>query len=284
MQGWDTFDSLSLSEPVASEQFPEGRVYVQREGELYAIIDCGEVGINGQGSHGHNDMLSFELYYRARTFFSDAGSYVYTGDATARNQFRATAYHNTVMIDGVEINEIYPGQLFVLGNQAQPKINQWESNEEFDLLDAEHNGYLRLPQGIIHRRQFMFKKYIGCWVITDQFSGAGQHQFSFFFNFDSGLALEIANRNRVIATDEETAITLALAPLGNNGLRAELVERYVSKGYGEREKSWGVVYNLTAQAPFTQQFLIAPCSEDDLSGVDELIENLDLEQGTTDDA
>ena len=60
----------------------------------------------------------------------------------------------------------YPGQLFVLGNQARPKVNLWETNEEYDLLDAEHNGYLRLPQGIIHRRQIRFNKIGGYWLIT----------------------------------------------------------------------------------------------------------------------
>src|SRR5262249_1711530 len=157
--GWDTFDSLESAEgDVTSTAFPDGGVYIQREGGLYAIIDCGDVGINGQGSHSHNDLLSFELCYRERTFIIDPGSYVYTADGAARNQFRSTAYHNTVMIDGLEINEIYPDQLFVIGNQARPNVIDWQSDDESDLLIAEHNGYERLPEKVIHRRGIQFNK------------------------------------------------------------------------------------------------------------------------------
>ncbi|MEW6735028.1 MAG: alginate lyase family protein [Acidobacteriota bacterium] len=274
--GWDTYDSMSMSEEILiSSAFPEGGVYIQRDDNLYAIIDCGEIGINGQGSHAHNDLLGFELFYRERTFFVDAGSYVYTGDPQARNQFRSTAYHNTLMVDGMEINEIYPGQLFVIGNQAHIKVNSWESNEEYDLLDAEHNGYLRLPQGVIHRRQIHFNK-IGCyWLIKDILQGEGSHQFTFFFNFDAGLGLELAEGTRAIINDEQSGVSLALVPLGENGLSVEIVDRYVSKGYGQRAKSWGVMYNLKARAPLEQQFLIAPCTDGDLTSVYELMETLD---------
>lgn len=271
--GWDTYDSLSFAEEQpASAAFPAGGVYVQRDDNLYAIIDCGEVGINGQGSHGHNDMLSFELYYRDSTFIVDPGSYIYTGDPVARNLFRSTAYHNTVMIDGVELNEIYPGQLFVIGNQALPKINAWESTAEFDLLDAEHNGYQRLPQGVVHRRQFLFNK-LGCyWLITDRLTGTGTHDIQFFFNFDAGLGIELAGGSCVLATNEDAGVTLAIAPVENDGLKAQLVERYVSKGYGQRTSSWGVVYSVRAAVPLERRFLIAPCSENDLSGIEDLID------------
>jgi hypothetical protein len=277
--GWETFESLSMSEEEQhSKAFSEGGVYIQREGNLYAIIDCGEIGINGHGSHGHNDLLSLELYYRDHTFLVDGGSYIYTGDPEARNEFRSTAFHNTVMIDGVEINEIYPGQLFVLGNQARPKVNRWESNEEYDLLDAEHNGYLRLSQGVIHRREIRFNKIEGYWLITDHLNGEGEHQFNFFFNFDLGLGLELVEGTRAVATDEEAGVSLAIVPLDANGLQAKLVERYVSKGYGQRAKSWGVEYSLRANAPIEKRFLIAPCSDGDLTDVYELIDSLSTDR------
>ncbi len=276
--GYDTFESLPITDPPTSSTFPNAGIYLQRDKDLYMIIDCGEIGINGQGSHAHNDVFSFELFYRDRTFFVDPGSYVYTSDPKARNLFRSTAFHNTVMIDNVEINEINPEQLFTLGNQAKVKINNWVSNSDYDLLDAQHDGYLRLTNGIIHQRQIRFNKILACWLITDLFQGEGQHLFSFFFNFDEHLALELVDKNKVIIVDEENNLSLALVPLDTTGLSAEIVERYVSKGYGERAKSWGIVYNLKAVAPQKRRFLIAPCGLEDLSSIDTLIEQLaDLE-------
>lgn len=273
--GWDNFENLAMSDPAQSAAFTNSQIYIQREGDLYTIIDCGEVGIQGRGSHGHNDMFSFELFYRERTFFVDPGSYSYTGDKSARNLFRSTAYHNTVMVDDIEINNINPAQLFVLANQAHAKINKWETSEEYDLLDAEHDGYLRLAERVIHQRQCYFNKLAGYWVITDHFTGMGQHKFSFFFNFDLGLNVELASPGRVLISDNELGLALALVPLEESeGMKAEIVPRFISRGYGERAKSWGVVYNLSASVPLTRRFLIAPCSEDDFSGVDQLVEEL----------
>lgn len=275
--GFETFESLSIVEPPTSSSFPNTGIYLQRDKDLYMIIDCGEIGINGQGSHGHNDLLSFELFYRDRAFFVDPGSYVYTSDPKARNLFRSTAFHNTVMIDNVEINEIYPEQLFTLGNQAKPKINKWETTPDYDLLDAQHDGYLRLSKPVIHQRQIRFNKVQAYWLITDLFQGEGEHLFNFFFNFDENLAVELIDKNKAIIVDEDNSLSLALVPLDTKDLSAEIVERYVSKGYGERAKSWGIVYNLKAFAPQKRRFLIAPCGLEDLSNVYNLIEQIDLE-------
>ncbi|MBK7993204.1 MAG: alginate lyase family protein [Blastocatellia bacterium] len=272
--GWETLTSLPITEPPSSSNFPNTGIYLLRDKDLYLIADCGDIGIKGRGSHAHNDLLSFELFYRDRTFFIDPGSYVYTSDPTARNMFRSTSYHNTVMIDEQEINEIYPGQLFSLGSQAKPKVNQWKTTADFDFLEAQHDGYLRLSQGIIHKRQFLFNKITACWLITDLFEGSGEHLFNFFFNFDENLQVELIDNTSVIITDEENNLSLALVAIETKGMSAKIVERYVSKGYGEKTKSWAIVYNLRASAPEKRRFLIAPCGREDLSGIDILIEQI----------
>ncbi len=273
--GWETLESLPVTELPSSASFPNTGVYLLRDKDLYMIVDLGEIGINGKGSHGHNDLLGFELFYRERTFFVDPGSYVYTSDPEARNLFRSTAFHNTVMVDNVEINEITPGQLFTLGNQAKPTINRWTTTLEYDFLDAEHNGYEQLTAGsIIHQRQIQFNKVLACWLITDTLKGSGGHLFSFFFNFAENLNVEILEKNKILIIDENYQLSLALVPLDTEGLTVEIVERFVSKGYGEKTKSWGVVYNLKASAPQTRRFLIAPCGTEDLFGIDDLIEQI----------
>lgn len=272
--GRETLENLPVTEQPSSASFPDAGIYLLRDKDLYMIVDAGETGINGKGSHAHNDVLSFELFYRERAFFVDPGSYVYTSDPKSRNLFRSTAFHNTVMVDNTEINEIYPDQLFTLGSQAKPRINRWLSTPEYDFLDAEHNGYERLGAGIIHQRQIQFNKVLACWLITDILKGSGEHLFSFFFNFDENLSVEIVEKNKVLIIDENNALSLALVPLDSQGLSIEIVERFVSKGYGEKTKSWGVVYNLKTSAPQTKRFLIAPCGSEDLSGIDDLIEQI----------
>jgi hypothetical protein len=273
--GWETLENLEISEMPESKNFPDSGIYVLRNKDLYMIVDIGEIGINGKGSHAHNDLLSFELFYRERTFFVDPGSYVYTSDPKARNLFRSTSFHNTVMVDSTEINEIYPGQLFTIGNQAKPKINSWVSTPEYDFLDAEHSGYERLKDPITHQRQIQFNKVLACWLITDILRGSGDHLFEFFFNFDEGLTIETVEKNKILIIDEKNNLSLILVPLDPKGLETKIVERFVSKGYGEKTKSWGVLYNLKAPAPQKRRFLIAPCNSEDISGIDDLIEQIE---------
>src|SRR4029079_1395988 len=50
------------AEPPSSVAFPDGGFYVLRSRDAHVFIDCGEVGMRGRGGHGHNDILSFELF------------------------------------------------------------------------------------------------------------------------------------------------------------------------------------------------------------------------------
>jgi Heparinase II/III-like protein/Heparinase II/III N-terminus len=256
--GWEKFQTLPLTAAPGSSAFPLGGVYVQRHGELYAIIDCGDVGIRGQGSHSHNDLLALEVHYGPTTFLVDPGSYVYTRDPEARNLFRATAYHNTVMVDETEINPIQPEYLFAIGRQAQPQVNCWQSTAKFDLLDAQHDGYRRLANGIIHRRQILLDKEQCHWLITDQLQGQGQHLFQFFFNLAPNLVVQQLANQQLLITDPQAARHLFLAPLDTNDLSLTLVARYVSTGYGCREKSIAAVYTVRAVAPQQRRFLLLP--------------------------
>ncbi|MBI2453708.1 heparinase II/III family protein [Candidatus Peregrinibacteria bacterium] len=45
----------------ASRAFPQAGIFILRSKNLYAIVDAGQNGQNGNGGHAHNDTLSFEL-------------------------------------------------------------------------------------------------------------------------------------------------------------------------------------------------------------------------------
>jgi hypothetical protein len=44
-----------------SQAFPEAGIYLLRHEELYLLFNASDVGVNGRGSHGHNDALSIEV-------------------------------------------------------------------------------------------------------------------------------------------------------------------------------------------------------------------------------
>jgi hypothetical protein len=268
----DRFAALAQGAPPSSKAFEQGQVFVQRAGDLYAIIDCGDHGIEGHGSHAHSDALSFELFACGQTFLRDPGSYVYTGSERWRNRFRSTEYHNTVRVDGLEISQTREGELFALQENVRPTIDLWKSSETEDLLRAAHASYSRLPEPIVHNRSIRFNKIEGYWSVTDCFSGAGQHRFEFFFNFDSGIDLCIKG-NRIIACGQEGS--LVIAPRSSETLQLKRTTRWVSPGYGTRMRASGIIIRLRAEAPVTTDFLLIPCRHGDDSRIEQIIKRFE---------
>ena len=86
------------------------------------------MGTNGFGNHKHNDLLSFEFHDRGRPLIVDPGSFVYTSNPDARNRFRSTRAHNTVVVDGEEQNEFKAEWLFRMFEKAKPEHLQFESS------------------------------------------------------------------------------------------------------------------------------------------------------------
>ena len=251
--GLETFQRLPLDEQGrGSRDFPEAQIYIQRQGELYSIIDCGDHGLRGRGSHAHSDALSLEVFAFGRTLLRDPGTYVYSADESQRNLFRSTAYHNTVRIDGEEISRVYEQEIFRLGPNVQPRVTHWESTPERDVLDAEHHGYSRLADPVIHRRVVTFEKREGYWILEDTFTGSGRHRFEFFFNFDAGLEVTADSRNRVTARGETAS--LSIVPSSEHNLEAEIEHRWVSPAYGTRLSSSAIMFALSADVPLRVTF------------------------------
>ncbi|HSO75045.1 MAG TPA: heparinase II/III-family protein [Blastocatellia bacterium] len=257
--GRETFDRLALNQQaVESRAFPEAQIYVQRAGELYSIIDCGDHGLRGRGSHAHSDALSLEVFAHGRTFLRDPGTYVYSASESDRNLFRSTAYHNAVRIDGKEISEINKGELFALGSNVRPRVNRWESNAESDILDAEHHAYARLAQPVRHRRVVTFNKREGLWILEDSFTGRGRHRFEFFFNIDAGLEVSIDSDAVVVADRKGTTLSIVAA---DKALEPRIEGRWVSPAYGTRLSASAIIFALSAEVPFTVSFqLLVECN------------------------
>ena len=256
-EGREAFESVPVSEQEPrSQAFPDAQIFIQRANDLYAIIDCGDHGARGRGSHAHSDALSIEVFAFGRTFLRDPGTFVYTASNRWRNLFRSTAYHNTVRVDEKEISIIDEEQLFVLGPNVRPRVNTWESTDARDVLDAEHDAYQRLAEQVLHRRIITFDKREAFWMIQDQFTGEGTHQFEFFFNFDSGLEVSIESDGRAVARDERAAIQIA--PATDNSFQIKITSRWVSPSYGTRLHSSAIMYGLQASVPFKNVFLIVP--------------------------
>jgi heparinase II/III-like protein len=236
--GENALEAFKLSNTTSrqsSRAYRDAGLYIMRQDDLYLSVNTSDAGLNGRGSHGHNDALSIEVCIGDRAFIVDPGSYVYTADLTQRHLFRSTAYHSTARIDGEEQNTTLKDVPFVIGNEARPRVIEWTSTATQDRIVAEHAGYLRLASPVTHRRTITFYKVERHWLIEDEFLGKGEHECEIRFHFAPGLELN-REENAVRAIDSKTNASLRVESLD---LQSESVleNQGTSIDYGQKEPS-----------------------------------------------
>ena len=256
------FEALPRGQNVASQQFPDAGIYVLRQDDLYLLFNCSNSGLRGRGAHGHNDALSVEVTACGTAFIVDPGAYVYTADLHQRHLFRSTAYHSTIEVDGVEQNTIDEPMPFVIGDEAHPRLIEWQTGKEADTVVAEHDGYRRLPKPVTHRRAVRFDKRNRGWLIEDSFTGDGEHELAFRFHFAPGLYSRVRTDGVVEVTDKRNGARLLISA---NGLvvKPELEARSSSRDYGNKQPSMSVCWKTIARPPFEVAFVLVPvCAGD----------------------
>jgi len=259
--GWRAFERLPARDqpPVGSKAFPRGGMYMMRHGAQYLAVNCARLGRRGRGSHSHNDRLSFELCCDGASFIVDPGTYVYNGCRKWRDAFRSTAWHNTVTVDGQEMNR-FPEQPFGLVEDAIVWVRHFRSTPTVDGLDAEHGGYRRLDPPVTHRRQFLFHKAPPFWVIRDRLEGAGERTLSWRFHFDAGIELAVAAG--VVVASHPRGAKLELRPILDDPRLEPVVEAgWVSPSYGVKLPAPVVRYDHHCHLPVTVAFALAPPRE-----------------------
>lgn len=260
-EGLKRFNDLPKRKASASSKsFARSGFYIIRQDSLCMIVDCVPVDLKAPSGHKHNSRLSFELFAYDKSFIIDPGAYIYTADKEMRNLFRSTGYHNTVVVDNQEQNRFTENELFSIGHEAILKVNKWQSNEEYDFLDAEHHGYKRLKNPVIHRRQIYFDKLEGYWVVKDILNGRGSHQFDLYFHF-APLEVELDNEFTLVVKTKTKGANFAIIPLETEGLSVEILDGWVSYQYGVKEKASNVKYSKNGQVPTCFCNIIYPYTE-----------------------
>lgn len=267
-QGVRKFEALRPGNLGAtSQQFPYAGVYVLRNDDLYLLFNASGAGLNGRGSHGHNDVLSVEVSACGRAFIVDPGTYVYTANLHERDLFRSTAYHSTVQIDDAEQNKTEEATPFIIGDEARPRLIDWNAGDasgESDRVSAKHYGYKWLPQPVTHRRTVIFHKHERFWVIEDDFGGAGEHKLAARFHFDAGLEVTL-NNGGVRGLDPVSGHSIFVRSLDLKEA-AELESNFTSRDYGEKLDSVSACWTVECSMPAKLRWLIVPvCSGEDVN-------------------
>lgn len=245
-----------------SRAFPAGGFYILRAPDVSMVVDVGDVGMRGIGGHGHNDVLSFDLWAAGAPLLVDSGTYTYSGDPAARQAMRSTAAHNALRLDGEETSRLGAGRwLWRIENDARPTVHAWTSDARSDLLDASHDGYRRLPQPVVHRRRIRFDKQRTAWWIEDLLEGSGEHLVELFFHPAGQPGIEAAADDGQAVAVKLPAPRADLWLFGPPGLVPRQVDGWISRGYGHREPAVVLVYALRGSLPLrleTRLVLVPP--------------------------
>jgi hypothetical protein len=208
--------------------YPDGGWYVMRHGELWAIVRCGDVGLGGLGGHAHNDQLSFELVLGGQPLVVDPGSYLYTADPRARNEFRSTVSHSTLSVGGHEQNELRTDYLFSLAEQAHAGRLRFEADGPVAVFEGEHSGFRVLGHAVRHRRELHFDGAARVVHVTDTVLCARGEELLWSFPLaPSGEASARESGARVSFSGVELEIEA-------DGTTFEICDGWVSPSYGVR--------------------------------------------------
>jgi hypothetical protein len=264
--------------PARSAAFRSGGFHALRRGAFDLVVSCGQNGQGGIGGHSHNDKLAFELRVGGRLVICDPGSPWYTSDPEARDAFRATRAHATVVVDGREQAPLLPGRPFALPDAASATLLALESSQLRERFAGEHHGFA--AAGVVHRREIEVRD--AGVVVVDRLLGAGTHRVELRFPFPDVEArfrpLSRAERERAAALrdaagpdvaaelDVERAIEIGpagapvavLAVGAPSRLAAQLAPAGFSPGYGQSVASRSAVFAARLACPAALVAVVLP--------------------------
>ena len=218
---------------LGGKYFSEGGYFIAREANMQFVTDLGEVGMCGRGGHGHNDMLSFALSLHGHAVIVDPGSYIYTGDLSARERFRSSTAHNGLVVDGEEIARLGP-QPFRIQDDAKPLpavvknacAGAWS-------VEGGHIGYKRLKDPVTHIRRFDLNAGLGTLTISDKLAMAGAHKVQRYLQFSPETQVEMQSTTSLTASFAKGILKIYWL----DGATASLDTGSVSISYAQRKEA-----------------------------------------------
>lgn len=253
VEPWQQLAEQPVAAPPSRTAFPDSGFYVLQSRRTHVVVRCGDIGQNGNGGHAHNDLFSFELS-RGVPLIVDSGTYVYTSDPEARNRFRATASHNTVVVAENEINPMMKEGLFRLKQVAHPHVESWEETSERVRLSAWHDGYCRLSPAVIHRREFVLDRMTDKFEVVDELKGQGHQDAKTYLHFSADAAVTPTPDGGWIAERGVARCRIHLFGVE----RVLLEEGWVSDRFGVRQTAPVLVGLVTGQLPIRFGYRLQP--------------------------
>jgi hypothetical protein len=204
--------------------FVNGGHYFLRARDIEVFVEAGEIGRQGERSHSHSGIFTFDLFYKGKQFIVDPGTYSIFADIDLRNRLRSVRYHNSVYIDDTQLSD----------DITRPKLLEWNSNNDEDILSVQHYAYIKFPDPVICKRTFHLNKESINLKIKDELIGGYEHLVNANIHFHPDVILNKIGEHHFSAAHQDIKIEIKLhtpSAYFNSSIRdVEYSPRYGSLG------------------------------------------------------
>jgi hypothetical protein len=243
--------------------FPQGGYAVLStayggEDEIIVAFDAGPLGLEPLAAHAHADALSIWVSLGGREFLVDPGTFSYYSAGPWREYFRGTGAHNTVRVDGVD--QSIAGGRFLWRWAARCRLEAVLAGTECEVggmheVGGVHEGYTRLRDPLVHRRQLRLSAVDRCLWICDRLHCAGSHRVEIFFHFSAACSVSRTGDHTFVAEQAGQRLRINLDARTSAELlrgRDAPICGWESPAFGQKSEAWTLV--ARADIHGTEQF------------------------------
>ncbi len=253
LQRWRALAARPIDLRPTTTAFPNGGLYVLQGGGAHMVVRWGGVGQNGNGGHAHNDLSSYELSYDT-PIVVDPGSYVYTADPKARDEFRAARAHSVAVVDKLDMHSVVTGDLFRMPARARYWVEEWRQTADEIVLRGSHDGFGRPGATVRCRRTITLQRKSGVIEVVDELEGRGSHLVESVIHLSPATQAEAVEHEAVVVRFDRGIVRFDFG--GAASLAID--QGWVSPQYGVRERAPVIVARANPQLPARIGYRIAP--------------------------
>jgi hypothetical protein len=202
--------------------------------EVRLIVDAAPLGYLAIAAHGHADALSFTLSVGGRPMLIDPGTYSYHSNPRWRDYFRGTSAHNTLAVD--HLDQSVPGGAFLWTRHANSRCLAFASGHDEQRVVAEHDGYCRLRDPSVHRREILYQPAARVIAVTDHIHCTSVHDIEIFWHFAQECRVRLEADAARVTRDGAGIVLRWPAPLRARLLRGSLdpLQGWISPRFDEK--------------------------------------------------
>ena len=194
--------------------------------------------------HSQPDNGTFELWFHGKNLFPDSGSYVYEGNEEVtrlRNWFRRTASHNTLTLDGRNLET------------RQSETKKWQPEGDVQCLVTENPSY----EGLTHRRTFYFvdETY---FIIVDEATGHATGTVNLNYQLCDG-KVDINPQTFALSSAFEDEVQVKLQCFAPEGTSLKEEEGWYSTAYRQRTPRTAISLNTPKTPTETIRYITVIC-------------------------